>query len=50
MNSDRQSPLGIYFGTSGGQVWGSINEGKHWKKLVDYLPEIYSVEPVLFAA
>lgn len=50
MNADRQAPLGIYFGTSAGQVWGSVDEGKRWRKLVDYLPEIYSIEPVVFAA
>lgn len=49
MNADREKPLGIYFGTSGGEVWGSVDAGKNWKKLVDYLPEIYSVEPVVFA-
>ncbi len=50
MSADREAPLGIYFGTSGGQVWGSVDEGKRWRKLVDYLPEIYSVSPVVFAA
>lgn len=49
MVSDREDPLGLYFGTSGGEVWGSIDEGKHWRKLVDYLPEVYSLEAVVFA-
>lgn len=49
MVSDREDPLGIYFGTSGGEVWGSVDEGKRWRKLVDYLPEVYSLEAVVFA-
>jgi photosystem II stability/assembly factor-like uncharacterized protein len=43
MTSDQNNPVGIYFGTTGGEVWGSINEGDSWKCLVRYLPEIYSV-------
>lgn len=49
MTADRDEPLGLYFGTSGGQVWGSVDEGKRWRKLVDYLPEIYSLEAAVFA-
>lgn len=49
MTADREDPLGIYFGTSGGEVWGSVDEGKRWRKLVDYLPEVYSIEAVVFA-
>ncbi|MBU6453543.1 MAG: hypothetical protein KGS72_17320 [Cyanobacteria bacterium REEB67] len=43
MTCDQRNPVGIYFGTTGGEVWGSINEGDSWKCLVRYLPEIYSV-------
>lgn len=43
MTSDLREPVGIYFGTSGGEVWGSSNEGESWKCLVRYLPEIYSL-------
>jgi len=49
MVSDREDPLGLYFGTTGGQIWGSTDEGKRWRKLIDYLPEIYSLEAVVFA-
>lgn len=49
MTVDRDDPLGIYFGNTGGEVWGSIDEGKRWRKLVDYLPEIYSLEAAVFA-
>jgi|GEM_PF-36770 len=43
MTCDHRKPLGLYFGTSGGEVWGSADEGESWQCLVRYLPEIYSV-------
>lgn len=49
MCSDQNDPLGIYFGTTGGQVWGSRNNGKKWHKLVDFLPEILAIEAVTFS-
>ncbi len=44
MNSDTRAPLGLYFGTTGGQVWASRDEGESWTRIADHLPEIYSVE------
>lgn len=44
MASDGQSPLGLYFGTTNGEIWGSRNEGDSWKCLVSHLPRIHSVE------
>lgn len=44
MTADSKDPAGLYFGTSQGEVWGSIDEGQTWKCLVRYLPEIYSLE------
>lgn len=44
MCSDRGDPLGLYFGTTGGEVWGSRDEGANWHCLVRHLPEIYAVE------
>lgn len=44
MNSDTRDPLGLYFGTTGGEVWGSRDEGASWSQLAEHLPEIYSVE------
>lgn len=46
MTSDQRSPLGLYLGTTSGQVWGSRDEGQSWEKLVDNLPEIYALEAV----
>ena len=44
MTADAHEPVGIYFGTTAGEVWASTNEGLRWSGLVRHLPEIYSVE------
>jgi hypothetical protein len=31
-------------GTSQGEIWGSLNEGRSWRCLARHLPEIYSLE------
>lgn len=43
MTTDRADKLGIYIGTTCGEVWGSVDEGNSWSCLVRYLPEIYSL-------
>ncbi|HVN84186.1 MAG TPA: glycosyl hydrolase [Candidatus Binatia bacterium] len=43
MTADAQDPLGLYFGTTAGQVWGSTNAGAKWKCLINHLPHIYAV-------
>jgi len=44
MTVDGADPVGVYFGTTGGEVWGSADEGASWSNLAAHLPEIYSVE------
>lgn len=44
MSIDHEKPAGIYFGTTGGELWASRNEGESWKCLARHLPHIYSVE------
>jgi len=44
MTSDAQAPVGLYFGTTGGELWMSGNEGKKWQLIARNLPEIYAVE------
>lgn len=44
MAVDSLEPCGIYFGTTGGQVYGSANSGDNWMPLVRDLPPVYSVE------
>ncbi len=41
--ADTQSPTGLYFGTTGGEVWASNDEGESWKCIAQRLPEIYAV-------
>lgn len=43
MAADRLDPAGIYFGTEGGEVWGSPDEGRSWDPIARYLPPIMSV-------
>ena len=44
MAVDLLEPTGIYFGTSGGQVYASADEGDHWSAIVRDLPQVLSVE------
>lgn len=44
MTADAHNPVGLYFGTTGGEVWASADEGDSWTRLLTSLPEIYSVE------
>ena len=46
MARDDRDKLGLYFGTTSGEIWGSRDEGESWKCLARHLPEIYSVETV----
>ena len=43
MSSDSCDPCGIYFGTQGGQVFASADEGASWQAAAEYLPPVYSV-------
>lgn len=44
MAIDRLDPCGVYFGTTGGQVYASNDEGDSWTAIAENLPRIYSVE------
>ncbi|HZV78670.1 MAG TPA: hypothetical protein VFF60_03545 [Candidatus Binatus sp.] len=44
MSSDSLDPCGIYFGTTGGQVYASADEGNTWSPIVRDLPAVLSVE------
>jgi photosystem II stability/assembly factor-like uncharacterized protein len=43
MCSDGRDRPALYFGTTGGDVWASPNEGGSWRCIAQHLPEIYSV-------
>jgi photosystem II stability/assembly factor-like uncharacterized protein len=44
MAVDEFEPCGVYFGTTGGQVYASADEGDHWAPIVRDLPAVLSVE------
>ena len=44
MAVDSLEPCGIYFGTTGGQVYGSSDSGDSWTPIVRDLPAVLSVE------
>ena len=44
MAVDTLDPCGVYFGTTGGQVYGSNDAGDNWTAIATDLPRIMSVE------
>ncbi|BAS27674.1 WD40/YVTN/BNR-like repeat-containing protein [Limnochorda pilosa] len=43
MATDRLDPVGVYVGTTTGQLFASTDEGDHWQLIADLLPPINSV-------
>lgn len=41
--ADANDPVGLYLGTTGGELWMSDDEGGAWRCIARHLPEIYSV-------
>lgn len=41
---DSLDPCGLYFGTTGGEVYGSADSGDSWQAIVRDLPKVLSVE------
>ncbi len=44
MAVDSLDSCGVYFGTTGGQVYGSADSGDTWEPIVSHLPPVLSVE------
>ena len=44
MTADAQKNIGLYFGTTSGEVWASRDAGEKWTCIAQHLPEIYAVE------
>ena len=44
MCADAGDPVGLYFGTTSGELWMSRDEGRGWTCMARHLPEIYAVE------
>jgi len=47
ISTDSLDPAGIYFGTRSGKLFGSRDEGKDWKKILEGLPQIVCVKAVV---
>lgn len=48
MATDTSDPLGIYFGTRSGQLFGSRDEGRSWHKILDGLPAVVCIRTATF--
>jgi hypothetical protein len=44
MTRDDADPVGLYLGTTSGEVWASRDEGEGWACIARHLPEIYALE------
>jgi photosystem II stability/assembly factor-like uncharacterized protein len=40
---DGRAPLGLYFGTTSGAIFASVDEGRMWTRIAEDLPHIFSV-------
>jgi photosystem II stability/assembly factor-like uncharacterized protein len=49
MTADAHDPVGLYLGTTSGELWASRDEGGRWSCIARHLPEIYAVEAVSLA-
>ncbi len=47
MTTDALDPCGLYFGTRSGQLYGSCDEGKTWKRILDGLPAVVCVKSAI---
>jgi hypothetical protein len=43
---DACDPMGLYIGTTGGEIWMSGDEGGSWRQIAAHLPEIYALSAV----
>jgi hypothetical protein len=44
MAADVEKPVGLYVGTTSGELWASRDEGRRFSCIARHLPEIYAVE------
>ena len=44
--ADAADPLGLYFGTTSGEVWASRSEGDAWRRIAEHLPHVLAVTAV----
>jgi len=48
MTADAFDPTGIYFGTRSGQLFGSSDEGRTWRKILEGLPSVVCVRSAVY--
>jgi photosystem II stability/assembly factor-like uncharacterized protein len=49
MAVDQHKSVGVYFGTTGGELYGSGDEGATWRPIAEHLPSIWSVEAAVIS-
>ncbi|MGH0037062.1 MAG: glycosyl hydrolase [Myxococcota bacterium] len=49
LTSDPGDPVGVYFGTTSGEIWASRDEGEHWRCIARHLPIVQSLEVAQWA-
>ncbi|MGI8735340.1 MAG: WD40/YVTN/BNR-like repeat-containing protein [Pyrinomonadaceae bacterium] len=49
MSGDTQQPMGIYFGTRNGKLFGSTDAGKSWATIEEGLPQVVCVKSATVA-
>jgi len=47
--ADARDPVGLYVGTTSGELWLGRDEGARWNCIARHLPEIYAVEAAAMA-
>lgn len=43
MDTDRNTPAGVYFGTNSGSVFASLDEGENWAEIARHLPTVLCI-------
>jgi photosystem II stability/assembly factor-like uncharacterized protein len=46
MKCDAGEPVGLYVGTTTGEIWVSADEGESWRQAVSHLPQVLAIEVV----
>jgi photosystem II stability/assembly factor-like uncharacterized protein len=44
MKCDAQDPVGLYLGTTTGEIWASRDEGASWRPAASHLPQVLAIE------
>jgi len=43
MTCDAQEPVGLYLGTTTGEIWVSADEGESWRQAASHLPQVLAI-------